>query len=229
MWLKGVERWLSFAIVTLFTLSSVGTASAATDGGLLYQQSCSSCHGVDLHGAGSFPSLMGKEFTSSFKNENDVYQFISQWMPANAPGSLSEEEYRAIASYLSEKNGISAPKRDGHIVVKINGKSRSFDQEPILNNANVLVPMRGIFEALGASVSWDGDTQTVTAVKGEAKISLQIGSSSASVNGQPISMNQPAQTVNNYTMVPIRFVSESLGAQVGWEADTQTVVITAAE
>jgi hypothetical protein len=111
------------------------------------------------------------------------------------------------------------------IKVVINGQSQTYDQPPVVKKGRTLVPLRGIFEALGAEVKWDGDTQTVTAIKGQTEIRLQIGWAMAYKNDKAVMLDVPAQLINGRTMVPVRFIAESLGAEVKWNADTQTVVV----
>lgn len=112
------------------------------------------------------------------------------------------------------------------IAVWIDGELQQFDQPPVISNGSTLVPMRAIFEALGADVTYQGQTKSVHAAKGDTEIKLQLGSKEATVNGGRIPLSVPAQTVNNYTMVPLRFVSEALGADVKWVSETTTVIIT---
>ena len=113
-----------------------------------------------------------------------------------------------------------------NIKVMLNDTMIQFDQPPIMQEGRTLVPLRAIFEALGASVDWNGDTQTVTAVKDDIIISLQIGSNVLNKNGKNITLNVPAQLVNGRTLVPARAVAESFGASVDWDNDSQTVLIT---
>ena len=115
---------------------------------------------------------------------------------------------------------------DQTILVKINGVEKSFDQMPVMENDRVLVPMRGIFEALGATVAWEEATETVSGQKDGTTVVLKIGDTSAQVNGQPITLDVPARLINDRTMVPIRFISESLGAKVEWDDAAQTVLVS---
>jgi hypothetical protein len=94
-----------------------------------------------------------------------------------------------------------------------------------MDNDRVLVPMRAIFESLGATVGWDGDTQTVTAVRDDVKIVLQIDSNMMYKNDEEIELDVPAKLLNSRTLVPIRAVSEALGAEVEWIGETETVMI----
>ena len=120
-------------------------------------------------------------------------------------------------------------KYDDGISVKIDNSLLEFDQSAILINDRTMVPLRGIFEYLGASVVWDNDTETVTAVKDNTVISLQIGNNNATKNGETMVLDVPAQLVNDRTLVPVRFVSEALGCKVDWNEEKQTVLIDSGE
>jgi len=112
------------------------------------------------------------------------------------------------------------------IKVVIDGNNQSYDQMPQIMNDRTLVPLRGIFEALGAKVSWVDETKTIIGSKGDKTIVLQVGNTTASMNNEMITLDAAPAIVNSRTMVPVRFISETLGARVDWVADTRTVVIT---
>ena len=119
--------------------------------------------------------------------------------------------------YANESNAIT---------VLVNGEAVAFeDQAPVIQNDRTLVPLRAIFEALGATVSWDGETQTVMAIKANTIIALQIGSESLFVNNDVKKLDVPAQIINDRTMVPARAVAEAFGCQVDWDQETQTVTV----
>jgi len=109
--------------------------------------------------------------------------------------------------------------------VVLDGKTLTFDVPPTIENDRTLVPLRTIFEALGAKVNWDNTTRTVTASKENTEIKLTIGGQ-AYKNGRPVVLEVPAKIISDRTMVPLRFVSESLGCQVVWDDASQTVTIT---
>ncbi|HKX19912.1 MAG TPA: copper amine oxidase N-terminal domain-containing protein, partial [bacterium] len=109
-----------------------------------------------------------------------------------------------------------------YIKVVVDGSPIYLDSPPMLLNGRVLVPLRGVFERLGATVAWDPRSQTVLAQRGATSISLTIGSSQAAVNGQAQPIDAPALLVAGHTMVPLRFISQALGAAVGWDAATYT-------
>lgn len=116
------------------------------------------------------------------------------------------------------------------IKVQVDGQPVYFAHtQPQYINGRVLVPLRGVFEQMGATVSWDPQTRMVVANKGGSDVELRIGDRVALVNGSNMNLDVPAMIVGGSTMVPIRFVSEALGAQVGWlEADHLVSITTAA-
>ncbi|MBQ1243395.1 MAG: copper amine oxidase N-terminal domain-containing protein [Clostridia bacterium] len=103
------------------------------------------------------------------------------------------------------------------------------DQAPVIVEGRTLVPLRAIFEALGATVEWDGATKTVTAVRGQDTIKLTIGDTKLYKNGEvAYELDVPAQIMGSgFTMVPVRAISESFGCKVDWVAALRAVVITA--
>ena len=115
---------------------------------------------------------------------------------------------------------------DTKLKVVVNGNALSTDQPPVIVEGRTLVPLRAIFEALGASVDWNNDEKKVTSTKGSDTITLVIGEKRLHKNGKEIVLDVPAQIVNSRTMVPARAVSEALGSKVDWNGDTKTVTIT---
>lgn len=117
--------------------------------------------------------------------------------------------------------------RPTSIRVHLNGHLLKFTSDPYLKNDSTMVGFRSILEALGAEVSWDEETQTVTAVKDGTTIKLTIGDSIAYVNGEATELLAAPELKDDTTMIPARFVSEKLGMKVGWDDDGQLVTITA--
>ncbi|MGE5703535.1 MAG: molybdate ABC transporter substrate-binding protein [Clostridia bacterium] len=111
------------------------------------------------------------------------------------------------------------------IKLKVDGRQLPVSQAPVMKNGRILVPMRDIFEALGAKVNWNSTQKSVTAVQGSTAVSLVIGSKSAKINARAAALEEPAQIVNGKTLVPVRFVSEALGAKVIWNVRSSTVAI----
>jgi hypothetical protein len=89
--------------------------------------------------------------------------------------------------------------------------------------------VRGVFEALGAEVNWNGDTKQVSVDTADTNVTLTLNSNEFTVNGETKYLDVPATLINDRTMVPVRAISESLGCNVEWDGANQTVVITTAE
>ena len=110
------------------------------------------------------------------------------------------------------------------INVTVNGQYMSFDQPPIERAGRVFVPLRGIFERLGASVVYSGGV--INATGNGRNISLKIGSTAAVVNGSTQYLDVAPFVIGSRTLVPLRFIAQSLGAAVDWNQNSQTVSIT---
>lgn len=115
------------------------------------------------------------------------------------------------------------------IQVTVNNQQLDFDQPPVIIDGRTVVPVAQIFRSLGAEVEWDGETRTVYGSRGNDQVVIQIDNQRPTVNGQVIEIDVPATIVNGRTMVPARFIAESLGAEVGWEGETSTVTIQTAK
>jgi len=118
------------------------------------------------------------------------------------------------------------PTATSGISVLLNGSELSFDVPPQTVDGRTLVPLRAIFEALGAEVNWNDSTQTITGTKGDTTVVLPLGSTTPTVNGQTVTIDVPAMVQNGRTLVPLRFVAEALGVVVDWNPSTRTVTIT---
>lgn len=121
----------------------------------------------------------------------------------------------------------SQPASAQDISVFVDGKR--LDQTPVSVGGSTLVPLRGIFEALGAEVKWDGPTRTVRATREATQIELTLDSPLALVDGEIKRLDVPARSIGGRTMVPLRFIGEALGAKVEWQGATRTVLITSPE
>ena len=117
----------------------------------------------------------------------------------------------ALCTYASEP-----------IVVFINeGDPISFDVQPQIVNNRLLVPMRAIFEELGASVEWHADTMTIKATSGSINVVLKIGDKHMYRNNSAVELDVQPQIINDRTMIPLRAVAEAFGANVAWHDGTR--------
>ena len=111
------------------------------------------------------------------------------------------------------------------ISVLVNGRTLTLDVPPVIRDGRTLAPLRAIFEALGASVEWDNTTRTIISRRKGRSIILQIDNPTAQVNNSPIVLSVPPVVIGGRTMVPVRFIAESLGATVTWDERTRTVSV----
>lgn len=120
---------------------------------------------------------------------------------------------------------ISFPAVGNSPSILVDGKKLNFTVAPRIEQGTTLVPLRDIFEALGAQVHWDQTKQQITAKKGTEVIVLNINSTTALRNGVPIQLAVSAMIVDGSTLVPLRFIGESLGAIVNWDPRSRTVSV----
>ena len=148
--------------------------------------------------------------------QGEVYSFID--LQKDRPGESAEHG----------SGPISTPTAAGsadEIKVIVNGKTLAFDVPPQLINDRVLVPVRKIFEEIGAEVEWDDKTNTVTSNKDGTIVVLVIGDSYPTINGRTVAIDQPAVVVEGRTLAPVRFVAEAFGGKVEWADAENTVYI----
>ena len=113
----------------------------------------------------------------------------------------------------------------------VNGETKTLDSPPVIKNSRTLLPIRTVVESLGGTVDWSDSEKKVTVSLGTNTIELWIGKSTAKVNGtdKPIDPSNPKvvpEIINSRTMLPLRFVTENLGATVDWNDKTKTITIT---
>jgi len=125
-----------------------------------------------------------------------------------------------VSSFALDDNYVTK----GDIKVYVNDSLISFDVQPFFYKGRTMVPVRGVFEAIGASVEWDNYTKTVEISK-DIIIKVQLDNPVAVVDEKRITMDVPAVGLNGRIFVPVRFISEALGADVDWDNNTKTVYV----
>ena len=134
-------------------------------------------------------------------------------------GSLVEQEWQLNVSNWNPEE----------VKVLVEGTPVAVDQAPLLYQNRTLVPVRAVFEAMGARVDWDEMTKTVTAVKEDRRVRITLGSNVLRVNENKVFLDVPAMQVNQRTLVPVRAIAEGLGAKVDWREADSSVLITSQE
>lgn len=107
--------------------------------------------------------------------------------------------------------------------VSVNGNV--IDARTVIVEDRTLVPVRGVFEELGYTVDWDAESKTAT-LTGKKTVVIQAGSTTFTVDGEEVAPEVPQQIIDGRFMLPLRAVGEAVGAEVDWDAETKTVLIT---
>lgn len=111
--------------------------------------------------------------------------------------------------------------------VIVDGKTVGFEgQGPVALERRLYVPMRGVLEKIGATVSYDAVSRTVTASSGARSITLPLEGSQGVVDGRSMRFAERPIVMNDRVLVPLRLLSEALGATVDWDAGKMEVKIT---
>jgi len=139
----------------------------------------------------------------------------------NDPGYVGNHIFSLLDFDTMTYSYYKNPMRD--IPVLYNGAQIKFDVPPLLENGRTLVPLRAIFETLGATVAWDETTFTVTAARGDTEIRLTIGENVLYKNNIAIPMDTYARLEDARTLIPLRAVSEAFGCNVDWDDAARTV------
>lgn len=127
---------------------------------------------------------------------------------------------------LVTESQIQIADSGGSISVEVDDRKVYFDQEPIIYNDRTMVPMRKIFEALGADVTWNANTQTVTGQKGDRAVRVTIGQKMMYVNSKAVELDTAPFILSGRTLVPARAIAEGLGCTVDWDGRYRVVSIT---
>ena len=114
---------------------------------------------------------------------------------------------------------------DDEITVYINGEKINFDVPPVIVDDRTLVPMRALFEALGADVSWDDESQTASGRAEGIYVNITIGSPTFLRNSLTCDLDVPAQVINDRTLIPLRVVGEAFGMNVNYDDRTQVITM----
>lgn len=113
------------------------------------------------------------------------------------------------------------------ISIKVNNRFIYTDTRPVTESDRTLVPMRAIFEALGVNVTWDPETATAVATNADGReVKIVENNQTAYINGEPVELDVPAKIYGDRFLVPVRFVSESFFAKVGWDEISKIVTVT---
>ncbi len=176
-------------------------------------------------------NLEGTDFTAKELKNNDlivIYGNSTRSIPAiTTPSQIIalRDNDKSFKDFLKET--VQAAKSVVDIYVnRIKIDFSKYDNVlPIIEDDFTLVPLRAVAEALDCNVDFDDATKTVTITNDDKVITLVLNAKTAKVNDKELALDKEAKVINDRTMVPARFISESLGYFVDWDADSRSVVI----
>jgi spore coat protein H len=175
-------------------------------------------------GGGGMMTAKTSILTYAVDRRENVRQQLSGALPTTG-NTYAKEQGGFGGRGERPQDGQGQKEQQDTIRVTVDGKEVSFEQPPVIENDRTLVPLRAIFEALGAEIEWDEDTQTVTARKDDNTIVLTIGADTATVNGVQVTLDVPGKLEAGRTLVPVRFIAQSMNQTVTWDEKSQLVKI----
>lgn len=178
---------------------------------------CVSCDNTLTEDRGNSTAFVMKDVHSIRKDDGRIYIQTTDGRVFERVYSNAKAENVPCDEKTFENTSIS---------VYVDGKLVQTDSEPYIKNDRTMVPMRAIFEALGASVSWYQAEKIATGTKGNIEVAIKIGDKVLYKNGESVVLDAEAEIKNDRTMVPVRAISEAFGCSVSWDDKTKSVIIT---
>jgi Copper amine oxidase N-terminal domain. len=130
--------------------------------------------------------------------------------------NISQADLQAAVAY-SQKYPVS---------LQVEGQKIQSDVSPVILQDRTLIPVRAVFEDMGATVTWDKIKRQAKITTEDSVVVLTIGSNKAVVNGKTRYLDVPSLIVSDRTLIPVRFVGEQLGFDIGWKSTSRTVTIS---
>lgn len=114
---------------------------------------------------------------------------------------------------------------NSHIEILLDGRELELDVPPEVRNERTMVPIRAVAEALGADVSWDGDTQQIHMTRAGVDVVMTLNSTAAAIDGETVEMDVAPYATDGRTLIPARYVAEFFGQKVDWDGEKRQVLI----
>ena len=161
----------------------------------------------------------------------DLPDNLKKWVHPDEVGKIIDLSKGGTVIYDSDHNTSDIDDLEANknaVLVYYNGTKVSFpDAQPFVNqDSRTLIPVRAVVEEMKCKVDWNEETQIVTISRGTIEINLKIGENKATINGVEITFDTKAEINKSRSYVPLRFVSQTLGASVQWIGEDRTVRIT---
>lgn len=167
--------------------------------------------------------LVKEDEEDSIDTDKKLEAFKAKLKDKHNDKALKKALLRKISQLKKLKNDVG-------IMVFVKGDEIKFDVAPVIKSGRTLIPVRAVSSALGANVDWNSDTKTITITKsvyGSADnvVKINLDSDIVLVNGKEVKIDVPAQSINNRTMVPLRFIAIVLNQEVEYDAETGAITI----
>lgn len=140
-------------------------------------------------------------------------------------GITSKEKLAEVADKILDERNPEIKITIGSDIMICDGKKVKLDVPATIVNGRTMIPLRAVFEAIGAEVVWNEKTNGINAKRGGIEINLTVGSDMMTVNYDYVRLDVPATIVESRTLVPVRAITESFGCTVNWDEKTSIVTI----
>ena len=179
------------------------------------------------------PESVGREFLFSVGISALSYNPFETGSSSQFMTTITDEELKVMRNPFLKIDLSKYGKSTNDVIIlgidkkdtSLFGSLETMDVAPVIVNDFTMLPIRFVAEALGAEVGWDDTTRSVAIENDKAKILIAVGEKTAVVNGETVTLDVPSFISDGRTYLPVRFVSENLGAQVKWDGDTRSVII----
>ena len=218
-WFNGNEQSLAQYVIGGVTPASFTLLSTVTGNGLLSIEPQTKTYPAGSTVTVTAKPAAGWEFTGWSGSVTGTANPLALTMDAN-------KSFLATFKKSVDPNQHIITLSVGSMVAHLDGRIVTLDTPPVIVSGRTLVPLRPIIEGLGGAITWVPETRSVEVEFNGTALLLQIGNRTAVVNGKAVILDVPAAIMNGRTVLPVRFVSEHLGADVQWEQLTKTVTIT---
>ena len=218
-WFNGNEQTLAQYVIGGVTPASYTLLSTITGNGLLSIEPQTKSYPAGSTVTVTAKPAAGWEFTGWSGSVTGRANPLALTMDAN-------KSFLATFKKSVDPNQHIITLSVGSKVAHLDGQLVTLDTPPVIVSGRTLVPLRPIIEGLGGVITWVPETRSVEVVFNGTTLLLQIGNRTGVVDGKAVILDVPAAIMNGRTMLPVRFVSEHLGADVQWAPLTKTVTIT---
>ena len=210
-------------VLTLDPPVSVSTATLTLTGSVI--DAVSGLASLSINGEPVIPFLDGSfsEKLTLTKGANDILVRATD-KAGNSTSQTFTVTYRAPSS--TTPSSIYVVLTIGSTDMEVNGMTRKLDAAPFIKDGHTLLPIRALIETLGGSVEWNATTKTAIVMLGSRTVALTIGSTTALVDGKPITLDVAPMIVKGRTFLPLRAVAQNVGLDLAWEPVSRTISFT---